>query len=157
MAKNGTPTMAVVFDVIEIILDKSKKNEIIVLLQPTSPLRTADDINNSLELYLNNECESIISVSRIPKPPYWALKIDENKIKPEFDQKYFKMNRQDFKTFYIPNGAIYVSDCESLYKNKSFFSNNIIPYIMPIERSIDIDTEFEFFIAEILMKKFLSD
>jgi CMP-N-acetylneuraminic acid synthetase len=64
------------------------------------------------------------------------------------------MRRQDLERTYIPNGAIYVSTPQTLYKYKGFYCNNIIPYIMPIERSVDIDNEVDFMLAELLVKKY---
>lgn len=78
-------------------------------------------------------------------------------LKPSFDKRYIRMRRQDLEVVYIPNGAIYVSTPQTLYKYMRFYCNYIIPYIMPIERSVDIDTEVDFMLAELVVKKYGSE
>ncbi len=86
-------------------------------------------------------------------PPYWSFKIEEGLLKPFFDKRYLGMRRQDLERTYIPNGAIYVSTPQTLYKYKGFYCNYVIPYIMPPERSIDIDNEIDFMLAELMMRR----
>jgi CMP-N,N'-diacetyllegionaminic acid synthase len=154
LAKDETPTIDVVFHVLEILKAKNYNPEIVVLLQPTSPLRNAEDIDNAIELFLNKECESVVSVCKFEHPPYWSFKIEKGHLKPLFEDKYFGMRRQDFENVYKVNGAIYISEPQILYEYKSFHSNHTIPYIMPIERSVDIDNEMDFLLAELLVKRY---
>ncbi len=86
-------------------------------------------------------------------PPYWSFKIEEGLLKPFFDKRYLGMRRQDLERTYIPNGAIYVSTPQTLYKYKGFYCNYVIPYNMPPERSIDIDNEIDFMLAELMMRR----
>jgi CMP-N-acetylneuraminic acid synthetase len=154
LAKDDTLTTDVIFHVLEILKVKNYNPDIVVLLQPTSPLRKAEDIDNAIELFLSSDCESVVSVCEIEHPPYWSFKIEEVYLKPLFDKRYLRMRRQDLERTYIPNGAIYVSIPRTLYKYKGFYCNYIIPYIMPIERSVDIDNEIDFMLAELLVKKY---
>jgi CMP-N-acetylneuraminic acid synthetase len=154
LAKDETPTIDVIFHVLEILKMKNYNPEIVVLLQPTSPLRDAEDIDNAIKMFLNSDCESVVSVCEVEHPPYWSFEIEEAYLKPLFDKRYLRMRRQDLERTYIPNGATYVSTPQTLYKYKGFYCNYIIPYIMPIERSIDIDNEIDFMLAELLVKKY---
>jgi len=155
LAKDNTP----IIDVIMHVLNYLRKEEnyvpdIVTLLQPTSPLRTCRDIDNAIELFLNNKnCLSLISVTEFDHPPFWAMKIENNYLLPMFDEKYIKMRRQDLPKAYRPNGAIFITTPEVLYKYKTFYTPRTIAYVMPPERSIDIDTEFDFLLAEFLIKK----
>jgi len=125
------------------------KPDIIILLQPTSPLRNKDDIDKSLLLLTDNKYDSIISVSEQSHSPYWCFTIKNKIFKPLFKKRvYFRMRRQDLPRIYSPNGAIFCMYTDSLLKNNSFYTLKTGPYIMPVERSIDIDTEIDFFIAE---------
>ncbi|GAH56152.1 unnamed protein product, partial [marine sediment metagenome] len=122
--------------------------------QPTSPLRSSGDIKAAINLYLENaDCESLVSVAECEHPISWAMNIKNGYLIPFFDEKYLKERRQEHLTTYVPNGAIYVISLESLYKNQNFYSDKTLAYIMPVERSIDIDTEYDFMIAEFLIKK----
>jgi len=152
LAKGETPTIDVIFHAIDAL--KVKNSDLIVLLQPTSPLRTAKDIDNAIELFLSNECESVISVCEVKHSPYWCLKIENGYLKPLFKEKHLKTRRQDLPKAYTPNGAVYISTSEILYKYKSFYCSKTLSYIMSPERSIDIDTEIDFMLAELLMRKY---
>lgn len=152
LAKDESPTIDVIFHAINAL--KVENSDLIVLLQPTSPLRTAEDIDNAIEFFLNNECESVISVCEVEHPPYWDFKIEGGHLKPLFGEEYLRMRRQDLPKVYVPNGAIYVSTPENLRRYKSFYCSKTIPYIMPPERSIDIDNEIDFMLAELLVRKY---
>lgn len=127
--------------------------DIVILLQPTSPLRKTYDIDNSLKLFMENECNSVISVCKIEHSPYWSLEIEENYLKPKFGQKYFKMRRQELPKLYMPNGAIFISTPKNLKNYKTFYLDKTLPYLMPIERSVDIDTELDFKLAELILSE----
>ncbi len=154
LAKDESPTIDAIFHVLKILKTENYNPNIIILLQPTSPLRNAEDIDNAIKLFLASGCESVVSVREVEHPPYWSFKIEEVYLKPLFDKRYLRMRRQDLEKVYIPNGAIYVSTPQALYEYKGFYCNHIMPYIMPIERSIDIDNEIDFMLAELLVKKY---
>lgn len=155
LARDETP----IIDVIMHLLDYLRKEEkyipdIVVLLQPTSPLRKCKDIDNAIELFLNNQnCLSLISVTEFDHPPFWALKIENGYLSPMFHERYLKIRRQDLPKAYRPNGAIAISTPEVLYRYKTFYTPRTIAYIMSPERSVDIDTEFDFLLAEFLINK----
>lgn len=153
LAEDDTPIINVIFQVMEQLKEKYDPSTIIVLLQPTSPLRTTEDIDNAIDLLLKKNCDSVISVYEASHPPYWDLKLEEGYLKPLFDRDLFEKRRQDLYKVYRPNGAIFVQTLENLYKNQSFLGEYSIPYIMPIERSLDIDDEIDFLLAEVLVKK----
>ena len=154
LAKDETPTIDVIFHVLEVIKAENFEPGLVVLLQPTSPLRNAQDIDNAIELFLKNDCESVVSVCEVEHSLYWSFEIENRYLKPIFGGKYLNMRRQDLPKVYTPNGAIYVSTPEILRKYKSFYCSKTIPYIMPPERSVDIDNEIDFMLAELLMRKY---
>ena len=154
LAKDETPTIDVIFHVLEVIKAENFEPGLVVLLQPTSPLRNAQDIDNAIELFLKNDCESVVSVCEVEHSLYWSFEIENRYLKPIFGGKYLNMRRQDLSKVYTPNGAIYVSTPEILRKYKSFYCSKTIPYIMPPERSVDIDNEIDFMLAELLMRKY---
>jgi len=154
LAKDETPTIDVIFHVLQVIKAENFEPGLVVLLQPTSPLRNAQDIDNAIELFLKNDCESVVSVCEVEHSLYWSFEIENRYLKPIFGGKYLNMRRQDLPKVYTPNGAIYVSTPEILRKYKSFYCSKTIPYIMPPERSVDIDNEIDFMLAELLMRKY---
>lgn len=153
LAKDEIPTIDVVLHVLEELRSESYEPDIIVLLQPTSPLRSAQDIENALELYLDSDTECMVSVCEGEHSPYQSLTIEQGYLTPIFEEKYFTARRQDLPLIYRPNGAIYITTPGALYNDKTFYGPNILPYIMPPERSIDIDCEMDLIYAELLIRK----
>lgn len=114
----------------------------IVLLQPTSPLRTQEHIDQSIALMLQNNHDAVISVTDIDgHHPYKALKVsDEGKLTGLVNDQAPFSRRQDCPTCYFANGAIYVFRCDRFMEEKQIPLRDACPYAMPIEKSIDIDT-----------------
>jgi len=152
LARDESPTEDVIINVLEQLHNNEQYTpDIIILLQPTSPLRTTEDINNAIKTFLNSSGDSLISVTEHDHTPYWAFRIEKGLLKPEFTKESLKRS-QDLPKLYRPNGSIFITRVKTLLKNRSFYTNQIIPFIMPRERSIDINDEFDFSIAEILLK-----
>ncbi len=127
-----------------------KINEFVVL-QPTSPLRSRDDIDNSITIFKNHNADSVISYVEASHPIYWHKYIDGNgKFENIFDDHL--NNRQNYRKSYYPNGAIYVFKYD-LIKSKSYYSDSSYAYVMPGKRSIDVDTINDFEYAGYLLEK----
>jgi len=115
--------------------------DITVLLQPSSPLRTVEDIDNAIEYFQNSRSESLISVNRMLEHPYVCLKIKKGGwdflAKPE----KVTTNRQEYENdFYRINGAIYIATTDFLLSNRAFtVENETTLYFMDHERGVDID------------------
>lgn len=125
----------------------------IMLLQPTSPIRTSEDIDNAVKL-LDENTLSVISVCRSPHSPLWSNTLPDDLSMKNFMKSELKNTRsQDLPVYYQLNGAIYVSDTDYFLKNKGFFGERTKAYVMPEERSIDIDTLLDFKFAELLLKE----
>lgn len=122
-------------------------SEIIVLL-PTAPLRDSSDISNAISLWRNAKADSLLSVSEVVKPVEWIITLDDHGNLSKLDKNCFS----EESIYLIPNGAIYIFDVLSLKKNKSYYTGKTIPYIMPVNKSIDIDNELDFKIAEFIHK-----
>ncbi|MBA4717717.1 MAG: acylneuraminate cytidylyltransferase family protein [Nitrosopumilus sp.] len=120
--------------------------DVVVVLQPTSPLRKSVDIDFAISEFIKNDCDSLVSVTDVCFPPEFMYKIKNKKLYPILKTKLKSKRIQDIpKTFQI-NGAVYVTKTKFLLKYNSLFSQNPCFYLMPFERSIDIDSihDFEF-------------
>ena len=128
---------------------------VLVYLQPTSPLRTTEDIDNALdELFNNPKAEAVVSVCECEHHPLWCGVLSEDRCMKNFLQpEVLNKNRQELPKYYRLNGAIYVGKVFYIKKNKNFFGENTYAYIMPSIRSVDIDTIVDFKLAEILLKE----
>jgi len=138
-------------------LKKREENiyEDFVVLQPTSPLRKAEDIDNAIELFINKDADSVISFSEASHHPLWAKKIDTNqKITNYFHEDASLKNRQELPIAYMPNGALFIFKYSLLRTKYTYYTDKTFAYIIPSERSVDIDTEFDFKFAEFLLKQY---
>ena len=108
-----------------------------VLLQPTSPLRTAEDIDQSIVKIINENGDSLISVYYTKKINKFAVRVKNNKI--------YKLKNKNYKgKIYYLNGAIFMCNVLYFMKNKNFYSNKTIPYFMKKKYSVDIDYQKDF-------------
>lgn len=129
----------------------NKEYDYILLLQPTSPLRTTTDINKAIEM-LNQETKAVVSVCETEHSPLWSNTLPKdlsmaNFIRPEIKNK----RTQDLPKYYRLNGAIYISEIDYFYQNNGFIGNKTRAYIMSQQNSVDIDTELDFMFCEVLI------
>ena len=129
-------------------------------LQPTSPLRSNDDIDKALQYLIENKknhIRSVVSVSEVSKPLDWSVRLDEDGSMSSFVRKAKKLNlrSQDATPTYALDGAIYAGHISDILKHKSFYIpvGRVQPLVMPANRSIDIDTEFDLKLAEFLLNQ----
>jgi len=125
-----------------------------VALLPTAPLRLAKDIDNAIEIFSEKEADSVISITEAEVPIEWYRKIDHRGVLMDyFSNASAVKNRQDFNHLYIPNGAIYVFNTEKLRETRQYYMEKTYPYIMPKDRSADIDELLDFEWVEFLLQK----
>jgi len=126
----------------------------VIHLQPTSPLRTAEDIDNAGNIFKEKGADSLVSVTPVEQHPYWMKRIDKEGVLTDFiKMKKAILRRQELPLVYIINGAIYIAKCEELLRYKTWYLARTFSYVMPKERSIDIDTLEDLSIAEYLIRK----
>ena len=149
LAQDDTPGIAPVLHALE----KFSGIEQILLLQPTSPLRTADDIDGIVNMFRKKQNPSAISICESPKHPNWMLSCGEDGTLSPFMDAPIATRRQDLPKVYVVNGALYLAKTEWLRQACSFLSPETIGYLMPPERSVEIDTPLDWEWIEFLMKK----
>lgn len=135
---------------------KDKENympDYICLLQCTSPLRTYEDIDGSIEKLLPTEFDGVISVCEAETNPYWTNIFQKDKLKYFIEEGRNITRRQDLPEVYRYNGAIYIIKTDIFMKEKTFETDNITGYVMSSYNSVDIDTLMDFKIAELFMKE----
>ena len=141
LAQDDTPGIAPVLHAIETL---AAVYDYVVLLQPTSPLRRAEDIDGCMELCLRRNAPACVSVTQSAYNPYWMFTVNGNgQMTPVMPSACTFYRRQDLPTIYAVNGAVYVAKREWLQEKKTFISDETIAYRMPEERSLDIDSEFD--------------
>lgn len=142
---SSAKTIDAVFHAVDALKNKDRHFDHIILLQPTSPLRSEKDIDQAIEEFFKKKAQSIISVCKTEHSPLWAGVLPKDLsmkdfIKPRVADK----PRQSLPDYYRINGAIYFSSIDYLRRNKGFLGELTVAFVMPRERSIDIDTQLDF-------------
>jgi CMP-N,N'-diacetyllegionaminic acid synthase len=130
-------------DVVLHALDELPGFDIVVLLQPTSPLRMAADIDDALARMQHTRAPACVSVCPVVESPFWMYRIGEDeRLEPLIEVSTAR--RQDLPPVWILNGAVYAADTAWLRQHRSFLSPFTVAHPMPRERSLDIDTGADF-------------
>ncbi|BBM87893.1 acylneuraminate cytidylyltransferase family protein [Candidatus Uabimicrobium amorphum] len=158
LATDAASSMDVITHALEFLQKASSSTyEYIMLLQPTSPLRDHMDIDNAIEFCFEKNAEAVISVCEMEHSPLWSNTLPEDNSMENFISKEVSHKRsQELPTYYRLNGAIYLAKTEKFLLDKTFFlEKNIFAYVMPNEKSVDIDNEIDMYLAQslILSKK----
>ncbi|EXA64086.1 hypothetical protein J504_2754 [Acinetobacter baumannii 348935] len=130
-----------------------QENELIVLLQPTSPLRLVSEIDAALEFFLTKNAKGVVSISETEHSPMWSNTLPENGCMSDFIRPEVLGKRsQDLPKFFRLNGSIYIYETLALLEKGSvFFDENVYGFETSLETSVDIDTALDFKIAESIL------
>lgn len=129
-----------------------KAYDIFIVLQPTSPLRTASDIIDVIKQMVLMNADSVVSVCEAEHSPLWYNTLPEdNSLKGFVRPEVMAKARQELPIYYRINGAIYAVSTSFFLRTPNIYDGNAFAYIMPRERSVDIDTLFDFSFAEYLL------
>lgn len=130
----------------------------VMTLQPTSPLRTSEDIDSAIELLRDRQADAVVSVCRTDHPPEWCNALPEDLSMANFYRHGVRSKRsQDLLISYRLNGAIYLYDCGRLLRTGTDnMDDSCYAYVMPRLRSVDIDDAIDFEVAEVYMKRLLA-
>lgn len=152
LALDNSPHIDVVIHAINWLNDNGYNPDYIMLLQPTSPLREVDDIENVYNMAINYNYDSIVSVGDSPNHPYiMKIKNEKGFLSNYIDIPKGYIPRQSFPKLYYVNGAIYMTKTQILLDKKTFFSDQTVPYVMPKEKSIDIDTKWDLYLCDLIL------
>ena len=154
LAQDASSHISVVLHAIHWLEEKERFcPDYIMLLQPTSPFRTVEDMGKTIQLAKDHHAVAVMSVCEALKHPYKTYKIIENGtleyfIPSNIGYKY----RQALPKVYEENGAIYLNKRSSLLQDQTFLPTGTIAYVMPQERSLDVDTPWDFYVADLILR-----
>lgn len=142
----------VILHALDFYEEQGSRFDMVCKLQPTSPLRSSIHLKEAWELFQERQSDFLISVCECEHSPLWAGLVGEDLSLDEFISEEVKRAcRQNLPVYYRLNGAIYMARTEGFRENKSFFGQNSIAYIMGQKESVDIDSELDFKIAEVII------
>jgi N-acylneuraminate cytidylyltransferase/CMP-N,N'-diacetyllegionaminic acid synthase len=153
LARDDTPTMPVVIHALEWLeANESYSPNRVLLLQPTSPLRTSGDIAAAIALAEEQRAESIVSVSPASSHPHLIKRITPEGLLEDLLPHAQIDRRQDLEPVYALNGAIYLTLRSQLLKHQSFYPTRTHAYVMPAERSLDIDSPWDLELCDLILR-----
>jgi CMP-N,N'-diacetyllegionaminic acid synthase len=157
LAQDDTPTLPVVQHAVEFVETANNCHfDIIVLLQPTTPLRTSEDIDATIDLLQSTRADSVVSVVDVGGYHPFRMKriIGKNILVNYIDQDFEDMRpRQKLPPVYIRSGDLYVNWRQGVMEAGWLVGKDVRAYIIPKERAVNIDTEFDLQLAEYLLQK----
>jgi len=125
----------------------------VVLLQPTSPLRVVNDIDGCIKKCLAESACACVTVTLADKSPYWMFSLSgHNYLRPVVKHKDMPLLRQLHKNVYALNGALYMARTDWFITNQKFITGKTIAYVMPQDRSVDIDTDWDLKICDLSLR-----
>jgi len=155
LANDTASTINVIFHTIDWLREHQDfRPEYILLLQPTSPLRTVEDIEGTIQTLKDKDARAVVSVCETDHHPWLSNILSEdgnmkNFLRPDILNK----RRQDLPKYYRLNGAIYLVATKYLRERNGFFGPNTFAYEMPKERSVDIDSDLDFKLVSLLLQE----
>jgi len=154
LALDDSPTLPVIQHVLKAIQNQDEPDAILTL-QPTSPFREAKHISDALLTFFDGNADSLVSVVKVPHHfnPFSVMSLAEDGyLVPYQDYDENKNMRQLKPSFYARNGAaIYICTYDCLMKKNSLFGDKILPYEMDRSASVDIDDEWDWKLAELIL------
>lgn len=141
LATDGASSWDVVKAVVKKYRSRGQEFDAVMLLQPTVPFRTAEDIREAVRMLEEKKANAIVSVTEPEHSPYWCAELPpDGNMRVYHEKIQYLVGRQKLAKQYILNGAIYLSRVEHLMNSTSIYESGCYAYIMPQERSADIDT-----------------
>lgn len=143
--------------VVDSVLDIAHSRQLeaatlVMVLQPTSPFRTAQHIREAVDLFQNQDSTAVISVVECDHHPLKTVRIDNQRIVPTNDHRFLETSRQDLPKIFRPNGAIYLAPIATTIKVRSLIPLKAHALEMSREDSIDIDCEADVVLAELRLR-----
>ncbi|TYZ24517.1 acylneuraminate cytidylyltransferase family protein [Selenomonas ruminis] len=142
-----------VLEVIRRYRDIDRRFDTVCLLQPTSPLRTGEDIVGAYKVFQEKNVNAVTSVCEVDHSPLWTMTLDEDGMLTDFRYRHTDVPRQNLEIYYRINGAIYIRQLVYGDAGVKLEDDREIAFIMDKIRSIDIDDKYDFALSEYLMKR----
>jgi CMP-N,N'-diacetyllegionaminic acid synthase len=156
LAGDDTPMMPVVLHAISVLEERGDTFDAVCLLQPTNPLRRSDDIDGAIDLLDRSGADAVISFVDAGEKHPARMKFlgpDGRIIDPPFAESFEGQRRQDLPKLYLREGSIYLTRTQVLKTQQSFKGRDCRAWIMPEDRACNIDTPFDFWLAEQLLSQ----
>jgi CMP-N,N'-diacetyllegionaminic acid synthase len=150
LASDSATNVQVCLHALDFYKEHEQLYKLYYLLQPTSPLRTPEDITQALALLGNSDADSVVSVVPWEHPPFWALDLQDGFILPHWGEGSL-VSTQQLPELWRPTGAIFIGTASILRGKQNLYTSRTLGYEMPPSRSVDIDSFYDWHLAEYLL------
>jgi CMP-N,N'-diacetyllegionaminic acid synthase len=150
------------YQIIDVAVDFFDKNseyknyKTLCIMLPSAPLVQAEDVCSAFDTYKKNNLKYLMSVTEFDHNALRAVFVRDNLINPLFRDKIIKRSQELEKTYRI-NGAIIITDIQDFLRTRTYYNYPLGAYIMPPERSVDIDTEFDYRLAQLIIENNIAE
>jgi len=155
LAQDDTPGIEPPIHALEwLVANEGYRPQYLMLLQPTSPFRTAEDIQAAVRILQEKDADAVVSVCEVHDHPYWTKRVEADGRLVDFlalDREYAR--RQELPPAYVLNGAVYLARAQMLLEQRTYYARDTYAYVMPRERSLDIDSAWDLHVAELLLRE----
>lgn len=153
LATDTATSIDVILHTVDALAQIGRQYDLLVLLEPTSPLREPDDIDRALEVLLGQtDAQSIVGVAKAEAShPAFLLRREDQFLKPYSSQEFGAIRRQEINDLFFLEGTVYVSWIDALRSRRSFYHQRTMPFEVPKYKSFEVDDLTDFIIVEALM------
>ncbi|MGZ3769098.1 MAG: acylneuraminate cytidylyltransferase family protein [Bdellovibrio sp.] len=153
LASDTASSADVILHALDFYADKGQHYDVIVLVEPTSPLREVDDLSGAInQLIKSPGLRSVVGVSAVESNhPSFLFRVQEGELRPYLGKQPTGLRRQDIEELFFLEGSVYVSDVEVFREKRSFYHEKTGPWIVPRYKSLEIDEIVDLITAEALM------
>ena len=153
LAQDQSPAFELAIHALDWLREDGGEPDYVFLLQPTSPLRTADDIRAAIDFATSRKADAVIGVTEASPHPYLARTMSAEGVLGYLIEVHPKpTSRHDYPAAWLINGAVYLTSVESLRRTRTFQPPGALGFAMPPERSLDIDTPWELHLADLILR-----
>lgn len=154
LAADHASHMSVMLHLLDWLEARGELPDALLLLQPTCPLRTAQDLDGAIDLMESSGCPAVVGMCEAAAHPFLTYGLTaEGLLTPFIEHAVNYPRRQDLPPAYQLNGALYLNRSESLRGTHAFQPPGTRPWIMPADRSVDIDSLEDFALAELILAR----
>lgn len=155
LARDDSPTIDAIMHALNWFEERGEYFDIVVLLEPTSPLRKENDLDIAIELFIKNidKADSLVSVGEVHlENPYITKKVEDGYVKAFIEINETIYQRQQLPKVFFPYGVVYLSKTNALRKYRTFYQERTIPYFVERWQNYEIDDIYDFICVEAIIK-----
>jgi CMP-N-acetylneuraminic acid synthetase len=159
LSQDESPMLGVIQHAVRELGTRGWTPRIVVLLQPTSPLRRPEHVRKAVELLRETGADSVVTVVEVPKhlSPDYVMRIEDGMLRPFLAEGSGVTRRQDARAAYSRDGTVYAFQRETLERHGSIYGADCRPLVIPAEESLSIDTPGDWDQAERLLAREVSE